>query len=324
MIEMPGLDLRQCRCLRFGYRGWFAVIFPFLSTRPTSQDGQRKQDEKLTTSGLVTILKHDQKWYSKKSEQLPWALALHFTSILRVRCNIAFPIMMKLLTQTRTLILRFCLLIWLFPYGSSAQGDLDLPIAVTGTQVDGDRLSANLRDVPLGDLIAGLAHEWNFTYELSSGAERRLIDASFVDLPSATALRQLLRGQSYVMILGGDMAGQSMSNPINKLIVMGAPKATAEPIPLEDLSQRLDEGDPRLLLEALDPAAFPPGIREDLVSQLESLDPGLEAKIQAQRDTIVAALLDRLAAGIQGESPSITRLRSILLPSQPWGSEPAR
>lgn len=126
------------------------------------------------------------------------------------------------------------------------------------------------------------------------------------------------------MILGGDMAGQSMSNPINILIVMGAPKATAEPISLEDLSQRLDEGDPRLLLEALDPAAFPPGIREDLVSQLESLDPGLEAKIQAQRDTIVAALLDRLAAGIQGESPSLTRLRSILLPSQPWGSEPAR
>ena len=231
---------------------------------------------------------------------------------------------MKLPGQSRTLILLLCFLIWLFPYGSSAQGDLDLPVAVTGTQVDGDRLSANLSDVKLGDLIAGLAREWDFTYELSSDAERRLIDASFVDLPSATALRQLLRGQSYVMILGGDMAGQSMSNPINILIVMGAPKATAEPISLEDLSQRLDEGDPRLLLEVLDPAAFPPGIREDLVSQLESLDPGLEAKIQAQRDTIVAALLDRLAAGIQGESPSLTRLRSILLPSQPWGSEPAR
>lgn len=72
---------------------------------------------------------------------------------------------MKLHAHSRTLILQFCLLTWLFPYGSSARGDLDLPIAVTGTQVDDDRLSANLRDVPLGDLIYRLAGELNLTYE---------------------------------------------------------------------------------------------------------------------------------------------------------------
>lgn len=104
----------------------------------------------------------------------------------------------------------------------------------------------------------------------------------------------------------------------------GAARPTAEPIPLPDFSQRLAEVDPRLLLEAIEPSVFPSGIRQELVARLEPLDPDLAAEIQAQRDTLVATLLDRLAAGMPGESPSLTMLRSILLPRQPSGLEPAR
>jgi hypothetical protein len=184
-----------------------------------------------------------------------------------------------------------------------------------GVQVCGDKVSVSVDRASLKAVLRGLATQAGFMLQISPHAGDRQIDARFADLDLLSALRVLLEGSDYVLILGAAVAQPHLASVQVLNLHPSRPGLDAS---------ALEMPDPLALLRAIDPAELPPGIHEDLQRLSTPPDPTAIGDIHAQREEIVEHVLDRLAGSIDASTLQDLRRRLSGHPGDTEGSHPAR
>jgi hypothetical protein len=178
--------------------------------------------------------------------------------------------------------------------------------------IEGDRVSVALRNASLTAVLEELAAHDVIDLNIDPSAGDRYISHEFSDLEPMAALRQLLDGSDYVMVLG---PSDERDNKLSVKVITNQPSTPETTQDDADIDLGLDV-DLQTLIDSIDPQTLPPGVFEDLLDMTQPPARFLSEDIEATREELIGELLDYVEASLGVDSPIMQQLRLKILENQ--------